>query len=207
MFLELDPIRRELMRQNALPPPPLTSSGQVDRFFERPPPFPSPQISPLPFPSPPPANDEDECRKICYKYNINGGQTYNDINTYGWKTDVEVYREIEELINMEDDGGLRKRINKYTQNKARDVKGKIRSKKPVGKTQQMKDAVYYKIKELQVWYFGEYDVEFGNDNNNNNNGDNGDEFGGDNDNNNHEFGEEFDDMDYDDYDFTQYDDL
>ncbi len=66
-------------------------------------------ISLSPYPSPPPANDQDECDIICYKYNINGGKARNgnEVNIYGGWSLVEIYREVVLLINEKNDLYLR----------------------------------------------------------------------------------------------------
>ncbi len=241
----LDPLMREIMqyqKKYGKRPPPLTTSGTIDRSYLLNTP---PQVTPLPFPSPPPANDKDECQKICYKYHINNGQTYNEINTYGGWSHVEVYREVVDLIHTKDDFVLKMRCNSYGQNKGRDIKVKIKSDGKIRQTKRMLDGIYIRIKALQGGYFGydnntnngdefgdelaeEFDDEFDDNNNINNkyefgdrmDNDNGDKY---NNINNDKFGDEFDndngnnnnntnngdqyfsDMDYDNYNFEQYD--
>ncbi len=105
-------------------------------------------------PPPPPQTSDEESASICSEYNIHNGSVNNGVNLYGkFGSHVNVWREIDLLVNIRDNDILKQRIDEYKTKDSRDVKSKLGSPGKTGRKKEMAAGIYDTIKALQRAYF------------------------------------------------------
>eukprot|EP01083_Nonionella_stella_P316352 1146596_1 len=97
------------------------------------------------------APDLDKMRQICTALGISKG-VHIDIQLYGFKRHVDVYKELMNLVEIDEEKIRNGRVSNMTTSQLRDIKSKIRSEGKTGKKAEMVCGIIKKLKEFQVSY-------------------------------------------------------
>eukprot|EP00483_Globobulimina_turgida_P010319 UN10339 len=90
-------------------------------------------------------------RDICDKLGLINGIKI-DINLYGYKTHLDVYKDILDLVKISDESERKEKIKDLSGQKLRDIKSKTKSEGKCGRKQEMTEGICKKMTELKINY-------------------------------------------------------